>query len=289
MATTTGTAAGHLALLTALRDFLKTQSWTVVGGPNTGAITAAHELFMQAPGVNGQQPKVGFKPYQDGATYWNLAVAGLTTFNAGLNLNDQANRSDLVYLLASNGALPYRFNANATACWGWFRFGSVYQPFSIGFILPQHLPDDWPYPLFIGGSGRLQAAPISTQNRDNRAFFDTYEGARLCMPGGVWAPIANVSSNESVDGSRRGIAPWHGYFDHVGLLAQGLSGGKPLTRSLVLVTTPETTAGHIQGVYHITGQGTTAESTVTEGAMVCECIPNVFRVGMGDWCAMEIG
>lgn len=289
MPTTTGTAAGHLVFMTAMRDFLKLQSWTVIGGPNTGTLVGTDELFMQAPGVSGQQPKVGFKPVTNGSTYWNFAVVGLTTFNAGLLLIDQVNRSDFEYLLASNTTITYRINANATACWGWYRVGTVYQLFVFGFLLPQHLPAAWPYPLLIGASSRTETLAVSDQSWSNAAFFDTYEGIRFCRPNGVWTRIANRDPNGNTS-TPQGVSPWHRYFDNVEVIAASLTGSKPPSRSLVMANVDGgVTCGHIPGVFHVTGQGTVAEATITVGTITYECIPNVFRTGLGDWCAMEIG
>lgn len=302
MAFTSGTATGFNDLYAKLRDFLTTnatlvaagQNWDVVFGPSTGPLTFTDQLLLKGPGAAGtDEILVSLEPNVSVVgDYYNLGINGLSSYNPAVTLLEQANRSGARYLHLWDGSMPYWFIANGRRFIVIVRVSSVYQSAYAGFILPYHLPNTWPYPLYIGGCSNQPTWRYSVNN-DGRhgAFFDPGDGAAaLRNPDGTWLEIfnrRNYNNNDdyAVDNL---IGPWAAYLGNPSRRT-GLDGlYKPIPSEIVLSQPYGATMGNLQGVYHVPGFGTGSENTFTVGTKNYLVVQNVYRTGNDDYAAIEL-
>lgn len=295
MITTTGTCNGHFDFMAVVRDFALalpgSDAWSLLAGKASGPLVQGDELILQGPVLNGQRPKFGLLSYTDaGVGYWNVGMTGLTTFNAGASLLNQVNRSGGKQILLSANPMRYRLIGTSRQIKGWVRVGNIYQHFYAGFGLAQSFPDDYPYPMAIGGCSTSTTMLTSNTGPTHRAYWNAgrYTLA-VCLPGGTWADLSNRDVSDSVESNSYGIAPWH---DWLGLSNErdALDGTYPPEMSLVMCASPvKATLMHLEGVYRVSGYSQAAESTFTYGGKTYEAIPNTFRTSINEFCALEIG
>lgn len=295
MITTTGTCNGHFDFMAKVRDFAlalpDTDAWTLLAGKATGPLVQGDELILQGPAQNGQRPKFGLLPYTDaGVGYWNVGFVGLTGFNSGANLLGQVNRSTTKTALLSANPMRYRLVGTGRQIKGWIRVGNLYQQFYAGFGLAQSFPEDYPYPMAIGACSPETTMLASSTSHTHRAYWNPGRYTlTVCLPGGIWIDLANRDVNGAVETNNYGVAPWH---DWLGLSNErdDLSGGYPPEMSLVMCNSPtQATLMHLEGVHRVSGHAQTAEAIVPFGGKTYEAVPNVFRVGINEFCALEIG
>lgn len=205
MAYATGTSANHLDLLADLRDFLvSTTDWEVVGGVSSGPI--AHDDFVSFKGLGlggTDQIFLTIKAHTNNpAGVYSLQMRGHTAYNpASPSDTPPGLNSPWVYLPLINDTVQYWFVASGRRFIAICKANNRYDVLYGGFILPEHLPNDWSYPVLIGGSAtRLMAA--STEGWPHRNFWNCADGsAYLFTPGATWRTVQNIfnSSNESTE------------------------------------------------------------------------------------------
>lgn len=211
-ATATGTAAGHDALLTALKTFLTTDATLVAAGENwsvdkeetissytmtgvTGQPTYTgnfHDLYLRGPGASGTDNiHVNLRAYQDNTgSLYNWMVSGATGFNTLADWEAQPNTSlvsgNFSYFPLTNASISYLFIANGR------RFiirvtidGDTYVIYC-GFILQYALPSEYPYPLVV--TGTASSPSINILNSALRNFYAAGSSIRSALrePDGVW-------------------------------------------------------------------------------------------------------
>lgn len=215
MAYATGTADNHLDLLADLRDFLVgTGGWDVVGGVASGAV--AHDDFVsfKGKGLGGtDQIFLSIKAHTNNpAGIFSLQMRGHTAYNVAVPSDTPPGlNSPWVYLPLINDPIQYWFVANGRRFIAVCKANNRYDVFYGGFILPEHLPSDWSYPVLIGGSatGLMAAAQEGAAHRN---FWSPRDGqAYVFTPGATWRTIQNVSSTEgtaSPDNSLVSVE-WH--------------------------------------------------------------------------------
>lgn len=295
--TATGTAAGYLDFIARLRDFAVAglpvgERWTLLAGPASGSVTTADELIFEGPLSNGQRPRWGMRPYTaTGENYWNVGLVGLTSYNPGAALLDQVNRTAPRMLLLADNPMAYRLIGNGRHIKGWVRNGALYEHFYVGFGLPQAFPDDYPYPMVCGAMTSVNNSLASVQGSNHRAYWDPGDGSLIvCLPGGMWQAIVNRGggTQDYVESDRQGVAPWHPNLGPVDV-RETLDGAYVPQMSLVMCTSPfDATLMHLEGVHFVPGFGNSPEAGFTLGGKTFECVPDAYRSGNEDWCALEI-
>ncbi len=110
-------------------------------------------------------------------------MRGHTSYNPSAPSFDPVGaNSNPIGLPLVNSAIVYWFIANGRCFKVITRVNGRYDAMYAGFILSEHLPEDWSYPLFIGGS---------TYSRSNRASDDSN------MHSNFWNPSGSNSLNTS--------------------------------------------------------------------------------------------
>lgn len=323
MAWATDTAANITDLMARLRDFLTTnpalvaanQQWQVVGGVASGPIVANDFVSLKGRGLAGEDEiylslQAWVVPESN---YYNMTLRGHVAYNPALPSMDPAGtNSNYVAILGVNSPIKYWFVANGRCFKVITRINGRYDALYAGFILPEHLPGDWSYPLFIGGSylGRNAQASLDTYqhsnfwnaNADNRGNLANSQ-AYLFSPVQAWMPIRNFSSDSELNSARMTL-PWSR-----GVRQQNfrncLDGQRWLQRGQLVgigwerggydrgsqaAEMPERGQffGSFDGVFYTPSFGATAEQTVTVGGVDYLLVPNVYRTGDGQYAAFAL-
>ena len=199
MAYINGTATNHLTLLATLRDFLTSntdlvaagQEWTVVGGVSTGAI--AHDQFvsLRAPGLSGDdQIYMTIKTHTNSpAGIYSLQIRGHTAYGTPSDTPGGLN-SPWCYLPLVNSSIRYWIVANGRRFILIAKANNRYDVMYGGFMLPEHLPTDWTYPLLVGASAidLMQASVTGPQHAN---FWSSYASGYLFTPSQIWRALRN--------------------------------------------------------------------------------------------------
>ena len=198
MAYVTGTATNHLDLLAKLRDFVITAGWEVVGGVAAGAVAHGDFVSLKGIGLGGtDQIFLTLKAHtNDPAGIYSLQMRGHTAYNEAVPSDTPPGlNSPWVYLPLINDAVQYWFVANARRFIAVCKANNRYDVFYGGFILPEHLPSDWAYPVLIGGSASSLMAAAS-ESVGHRNFWSCPSGcAYLFTPGATWRAMENHHSS----------------------------------------------------------------------------------------------
>lgn len=323
MAWATDTAANITDLMARLRDFLTTnaalvaanQQWQVVGGVASGPIAANDFVSLKGRGLAGEDEiylslQAWVVPESN---YYNMTLRGHVAYNPALPSMDPAGtNSNYVAILGVNSPIKYWFVANGRCFKVVTRINGRYDAMYGGFILPEHLPGDWSYPLFIGGSylGRNAQASLDTYqhsnfwnaNADNRVNLANSQ-AYLFSPVQAWMPIRNLYSGSELITARVTL-PWAR-----GVRQQNfrncLDGQRWLQRGQLVgigwerggydrggqaADMPERGQffGSFDGVFYTPSFGATAEQTVTVDGVDYLLVPNVYRTGDGEYAAFAL-
>lgn len=312
MATTTGTAANYLALLAAIRDFAVNDcGWTQVGG-ETGPITDdAQFVSLQGPGLSGtDQILATLQPYSVPANNaYSVRVRGHTAYTAP-GTEQPGSNSPWAYALVLNAPMTYWLVGNGRHVKAIIKSGSRYDAMYFGLVLPEHLPGDWSYPLFIGASSaygsnsQAEDAPWHSNfwnpcgtGFGNANTQDT--SAYVFSPMQAWVPLRNAYSSSGgfafLD-TGRFCTPWSGTFQQN--LRRQLDGQPWFARGQLAVFARNSSGnsdayvpeggmllGSFDGVYYTPSFGATAEQEAVVGGKTYKMFPNVGRTSDGQFAA----
>jgi hypothetical protein len=320
MAWETGTATSYLDLAAKVRDFLKSnaalvaagQNWTQLYGPAAGALVATDQLAFQGPGLAGDDQILVCMKFVavPGSNLYNINLFGLTAWNPSLAPIAQPNPSPDGRLLLINGSIKYWIIANGRCFKIITRISSQYDQAYAGFILPEHLPTDYPYPLFIGGSYISDTQNNSNNDAYRRAFWNgnvtaqSVQGvalnggnAVLCVPDLSWKWVGNKYGSSggtgSVSAGMDAIAtiPWNPVYYNPYRYRQTITGERVLWRGGLATYLPplgRVFYGRFDGVFFVPAFGSSAESIVTVGGVDHLIVPDIFRSEDGGMAAFAL-
>lgn len=319
----TDTATNITDLLARLRDFLTTnaalvaanQQWQVIGGVASGPIAANDFVSLKGRGLAGEDEiYLSLQAWVNPASsYYNIRVRGHTAYNPALpSLDPVGANSNYVALLGVNSAIKYWFIANGRCFKVVTRINGRYDALYAGFILPEHLPGDWSYPLFIGGSflGSNGAASLDTYEHSNFWNANASGGdnngqsqAYLFTPVQSWLPIRNRWRDNALNYARVTL-PWapsvmrravRNCLDGQRWLQRGQLMGIGWTtgntdRGVRVSEMPEGGQfyGDFDGVFYTPAFGATAEQIATVSGKDHLLVPNVYRTGDGEYAAFAL-
>lgn len=204
MAYVTGSVVGHKALLGVIQTFANQNGWQTMR-----YLTPAddeHELILMGTGLNGTDKiYVGFRTSTNlTALTFNIQLNGFTGYNPDLNFWGQPgalpNSSYQSWLHSSNVNIVYWLAGNSRHLRLVCRLDNRYASAYLGLFLPFTMPSQYPYPLFIGGSGVADNLPaVST----NHSFFKEF-GSGYFYNFGVWSAVSNERNKYQITGSGTG-------------------------------------------------------------------------------------
>jgi hypothetical protein len=316
MAYEIGTASNLNDLLNKLVTFLTTnatlvglgQEWTQIsaagemGGrsvaPGAALDAATNEIMLQGPGLAGtDEILVSLGGYVDASNnHYSLFIRGNTVYQPSAIASAQPGCSKPVWMALVNTSMRYWFIANGRCFRVIVQAGVTYEQFYAGFILPEHLPAHWPYPLFIGGSSAIGAITNSNSGVNHYAYHYPYvnspssmdtstSSAYLCLPGLTWRTVGNFGSSTVTDYVVQ--TTWSGsYFNTA--QRQSLTGLPILTQGGLFTYSDiigRAFYGRFDGVYRVPSFGLTPEQIATIGGTDYIMFPNVIYGSDGHYCA----
>jgi len=324
MAWKNGTAANLNDLLLQLRDFLTSdpalvaanQQWVAIGGKISGPIAANDFVSFKGRGLAGtDEIYLSLQSYTDVSnSYYTLGLRGHTAYNPALpSIDPVGANSNYVGMPLVNSAIVYWFIANGRCFKVVTRVNGRYDALYAGFILSEHLPEDWSYPLFIGASSYTRLNLASDDSNIHSNFWNpsgadtsntSLAQAYLFSPMQAWVPLRNTygtSYSSNVVG--RLTVPWApicnsnhrrlldgtAWLQRGQLLAVGYQSGSPdIGSAFDQVPEGGQFYGGFDGVFYTPSLGAVAEQRVTASSVEHLLVPNVYRTGDGQFAAFAL-
>lgn len=326
MSVETGTATSYLDLMERFRDFITTdaalvtagQEWECIAGKTTGTPVSGDYMSFKGTGLGGtDEIYFSLEAVSNPANnYYNLSAYGHIGYNlSSPGVAQTGNHYGSCSLLLTNSNIVYWFIANGRRAIIVTRISGRYDCAYLGFILPDHLPNDWSYPMFVGAASPLPlsgGAALDTDyhsnfwqsTADSSNYFNNC-GAHIYTPGASWRAVATGYNSIKTVRTRGAITvpwsdvnrpqnyrrtlddqPWlqRGQICAVGNGAGPNSGGVPEGAGY----DGGQWYGSFDGVYYIAAFGAAAEQIVTEGSVDHLVIPNIARTGDGQWVAIAL-
>jgi hypothetical protein len=284
MAFTTDSAVGHIALLTALKDFAVANGWDALD-------PIAGQTFLKAKGNSGlDEIYMGISCTSDAGNSrynWDMlgswGYAGPTRPFTGhpRSSNDGTDTAKRVVSHLTNVAMPYWLVCNPRRIILVAKVGTTYQHVYIGLLTPPATDAQYPYPLFIGGGGNSLGM---NSGDDPRAYWsNAYWTARLSWPGGSWGSSGYPSTYEN---PQHKVATANETNKTV--MLTGLDGSYLLEPLYVQSYSAGGILGLLDGVYRVTGYGNFSENIITVGGTNYMVFQDGSRSGYGDYCALRL-
>jgi len=192
MAYTYGTAANYTDLLSLLATFASGVGATILRQDTSN-------LSFRLPGALGNDKiYCNINAFENASNgYYNWELTGSVFFKSAFATDAQPGNSTLtwsVYAYFWNSQIPYWFFGDAERVIVVAKVGTVYQHVYLGFIEPVGTLAQYPYPLFIGGSGPTEAVAYSTTGQSAYWVGTTACSGKLYLPGGTWGRVNWFSS-----------------------------------------------------------------------------------------------
>ena len=176
----------------------------------------------------------------------------------------------------------------------------------MGFLDPYFSPDQWPYPIAIGGSLALGASPPAWTSTDYRWSNTDLEHSAFPISDRGSAAVGVTEDRQmrardlsglwlGFDAQQLGgdvwmTGPYHAlwpYCTGIDLLDYNLDDGYSLWPIMLCAVTPNT-IGQLPGVACVTGQGLTAETLMRHGQIDWIAINNITRTERNEWFAIAL-
>lgn len=299
MAYITGEAANHRAMLGILRDYLTADPGLVAAGQNWTQVGASYTpeaggfVSLRGPGASGVDQI--FLTLQSQTTevtgLYNIRMRGHTAYSEQSPSTDPpGNNSGWVYTLLSNTPIRYWIIANGRRFILITAVNARYDVLYGGFILPEHLPSDWSYPLLIGGSASDHLSNSNT-TISHRNFWDTRDTAFLFTPAQSWRTFDNYTGSGAVNTATTNVMysiDWNPNFRYN--FTRTLDGQPWISpgRITELGGLVQNTLGVYDGVFFVSNVGLVAESIITVSGVDYLVVPNVFRTTNYDLAAIRL-
>lgn len=198
MSFTTGTATDHNDLLDQFQTYLLAEGWTVDDYTAGATPTDVAELFVTAPGsLGGEQPRFAIQTYADvDLNIYTWRAHAAINYEGAKGFGEQSYSSPRIYLPLWNDTIDYWFYVNDRRAIVIAKIGVVYHSFYGGFFLPYALPEEYPFPLYIGGTVNSDQA-YNLDNSGMRSAFDPSLGAAAYFQReeNVWKVFHNSSNS----------------------------------------------------------------------------------------------
>jgi hypothetical protein len=289
-------ATDYSDLLSKLKTFALANGWTSLED-------TSDKLVLQGSGSGTEQIIVSFQKYANagtGAYGWRLN--GYSGYNSGPAFVDQPGAIQLSQIGGDgypsialwNATIPYWFVVSSRRIIVVAKVSTTYQMAYLGFCLPFASPGQYPYPLCIGGSFINNASNTEGlyTNATGRlsnffthvAFSGNVNSMWARLPGGTWYSTPNVSSPSA------GMFP---YNQADILLLKQAPDGSAVLRPIeihhnILAPVQHHRLGELDGVYHVSGFGQSAEDVITISGTDYLVVPNISRIGVADFAAVKL-
>ena len=322
MAFATGTSTNAADLYGDLITFLTTntdlvaddQAWEIVWTHGSGQSSG---VVLRGPGLAGQDDVfLGLRLVSRTADdEFEIQLNGMTgVIPSATSITGHVNCTPhVVRMFVDSGPMTRWFVANGRRFIVVAKISTVFEAMYGGLLLPYSLPDQYSYPLFIGGSaGETDATDLSSWRSTSNyhrhfmhSWYDTAPGihwgsAWLLSPQGDWltcgvfgdATNVAIGPRKFFDGfgvSQNGGTSNFGYEQLRARMRPCFGGDFLLTPfTLVQASPSDQTYGVLDGAYHVTGFSNSSENLITVGGVDHLTVQDVFRTGEGDYWALAL-
>jgi len=300
---TTPHATDYSDLLAKLKTFITANGWVSVASTST-------EEYLRGTGAGSDNIYIGIQKYSNvAADNYAWILQGYTGYVSGTGFHNQPNAipTNPPALPLWNTTIPYWFVCSGRRFIVVAKISTLYVVAYMGWILPYAVPAQWPYPHVIGGSTYAESSngliPLrySTANGKMTAFpipinSDSSAGT-LAMrdPAATWQRPLNANGTETLvysywDGS--GVWPWNnrlidnfGGWDHQ---EKTIDGAYQLTPAVIHLESPRNVYGELDGVFHVSGRGQSAENIVQIDGVDHLVLQNVYRTSVDQYFAIKL-
>jgi hypothetical protein len=310
MAFETGTVTDYRDLMDKLHTFLVAESWTINDFNLAGTLTGVSNLNVTGPGiVGGQRPNVSIQTdASSGVNAYAWKVCCHQTYVSGRAFGTQPNNSPIHYFLLWPNAMTYWFYVNDRRLVVVAKIGVYYMSMYAGFFLPYALPDEYPYPYFVGATTN-QLLVYNQPDAGLRTFCDPGPGAASYMARQTlsWQSIVNSNFAANVVDSYSGagnegavVWPFRNLqveddfqasrdvaWSFFRLMRPLLNGVMPMFQLHILDAANETLAGVLDGVFITGGFNRVPEQVVEVDTQDYRLFINVNRNTPKHYFAME--
>jgi hypothetical protein len=163
------------------------------------------------------------------------------------------------------------------------KIGTTYQQIHLGLLTPPATDAQYPYPLFIGGSGSNLL--LNTSGTLYAFWAEASRSySRLSFPGGTWGqhyPAYDYTNNPVFVSKSFNML-------NINTMVTALDGTYLLEPIYMVSDTLKSILGQIDGLYRVTGFNNAAENIITVSGANYIVFPDGSRSGYDDYCAMRM-
>lgn len=237
--------------------------------------------------------------------YYNLGYSGAIAFLPGQwtsgvyartdaidydqLIGQQTDASDWTCTTMHNTSLDYWFNVDGAFVVFFAKLGTNYDSGCFGFLSAYGNPNQYPYPLIVGGSTQFTNTLLSSIDEDHSQYWDPGDSVLLVRcPDGVWRYWEHFGTTSA----ERNVWPWKSAVTSNGSsilnnLGTNIDGSYLLLDAVLHMDLPyDDVLGVIPKIKYIPGNGNFSENTVTEGADTYIVFQNIFRTATDNYVCM---
>lgn len=278
MAYTSGTATNYLNLLSILATFAAANGWTILE-------QSSRLLYLRGEGDDQtDEIYVGIEAFENTASgYYNWSLVGSWGWRSGRAIDKHPFSSGKRYSYLWNASIPYWMVASPRRLVVIAKVSTVYQIIYLGFGQPPATASQYPYPLIVGGCGAAAAQAYSATGVGNSAFWaNNGVGGMISTPGGDWRQVGPADlAQERCQSLSVG-------YDQKNNILTGIGGVYTLDQIYIADSLRVGIYAAIDGLYRVSGHGNSAENIISVGGVNHLVVPDVYRSGYGDYCALRL-
>lgn len=204
-------------------------------------------------------------------------------------IGQQTDASDWSVTTMTNGNIDYWFNVDGAFLVFFALVSTRYTTGCFGFIEAFGNPNQYPYPLIVGGTSDDVTELLSSNDEDHSAFFDPGDNVlKVRCPDGVWREWEHFGFTPQ----ERCVWPWKsavsvGGTTVINNLGKNIDGSYTLLDVILHMDAPyEDILGTIPKIKFISGIDNLPENTVSEGGDTYIVFQNLFRNSNDDFVCM---
>lgn len=259
-------------LLLKIKELAEANGWVTLRYDDS---IEPRELILKGEGLSGtEEIFIGFRSYQSvGADYYNITAAAFVGYIPSNPFTSQPGYYECG-VPTHNLSIGYTILANPQRIALGLKVGTpVYVAGYAGKILPFARPDQYSYPVAVGG---MFVGPSPTRFSDTTQSIP-FKGSRgnfvIRNQAGAWVqPYCWPWTAQSLTGENN---------------LRDTGGIYPCSR-VILHNNNDTLIGALDGISHVPGFGNAVENTIEEGGTDHFVLQDAYRTGFDDYFAMEL-
>ena len=239
---------------------------------------------------------MGVRNLTNGISHWNLGIRGFTGFVSIDPFESQPGVSDESFTSLWDQTIDYWLVGNGRRWHCFAKVSTIYTGIGAGFFDVYGTPNQYPYPLYIGGAHSSSTRAFSSEDPNHRYFPIPGEfGLRFRFVDGAWHTIANWFNSGGNDSARTTNNVWphragsNNTDDRWATVIAQIDGDYTLFPCVVNISSPsDAIIGEINGIYQVSGTGNASENTTTEGSDTIVFFQNIFRLNQDDFIGVRL-